>query len=397
MRETTDILVSGGGIAGLTAAAAFGAAGFRVICVDPDPPVTSEAAAGSDLRTTAFLQPSIPVLQAAGLWERLEPHAAPLQIMRIIDAGGPTPDPRIVKDFDARDISDLPFGWNLPNWLLRREMAAAWPRCRTSASAPAPPPPASSPVRRRRWSPCPTAPPSRPASSSPPTGATRPCARPWASRSGPCATARRHWPSPSRTRSRTRTSRPRSTAPAGPSPSSRCPTATDSPPRPSSGWRRARGRPPRRPAAEDFEAEIDSRSCRILGPLKLASRRTVWPIISQIAERMAGQRTALLAEAAHVVPPSARRASTCRSPTCGSFSTSRPRTRARSAPPGCSRPIHRARHWEVQLRVTGIDALNRASMMGAPVLRNLRAAGLDALYSLAPLRRTMMRAGLGVR
>ena len=31
----SDILVSGGGIAGLTAAAAFAGAGFRVVCVDP--------------------------------------------------------------------------------------------------------------------------------------------------------------------------------------------------------------------------------------------------------------------------------------------------------------------------------------------------------------------------
>ena len=89
-RLSTDILVSGGGIAGLTAAAAFGAAGFSVICVDPDPPVTAETDPGADLRSTAFLQPSIPVLQAAGVWDRLLPFAAPLQIMRIIDAGGET-------------------------------------------------------------------------------------------------------------------------------------------------------------------------------------------------------------------------------------------------------------------------------------------------------------------
>ena len=123
-RIDTDILVSGGGVAGLTAAAAFGSAGFRVICVDPEPPVTTMEAAGADLRTTAFLQPSLPVLQAAGLWDRLAPHAAPLQVMRIIDAGGPQPEPRIIKDFDAAEISDQPFGWNLPNWLLRREMVA---------------------------------------------------------------------------------------------------------------------------------------------------------------------------------------------------------------------------------------------------------------------------------
>jgi 2-octaprenyl-6-methoxyphenol hydroxylase len=34
----TDIVISGGGVAGLTAAAAFGTAGFDVVIVDPAPP-----------------------------------------------------------------------------------------------------------------------------------------------------------------------------------------------------------------------------------------------------------------------------------------------------------------------------------------------------------------------
>ncbi|NJM84564.1 MAG: FAD-binding protein, partial [Tabrizicola sp.] len=123
-RSTTDILISGGGVAGLAAAAAFGSAGFDVICVDPAPPVTDAAADGADLRTTAFLQPSVALLEEAGLWSRLAPHAAALQIMRIVDAGGATAEPRRVADFDAAEISDQPFGWNLPNWLLRREMVA---------------------------------------------------------------------------------------------------------------------------------------------------------------------------------------------------------------------------------------------------------------------------------
>jgi len=58
---------------------------------------------------------------------------------------------------------------------------------------------------------------------------------------------------------------------------------------------------------------------------------------------------------------------------------------------------HRRRHTEVKARILGIDALNRAAMLAAPPLRNLRAAALDALYSLAPLRRSLMRAGLGAR
>ena len=119
-----DIIISGGGVAGLSAAAIFGNAGFKVICVDPAPPVTERDVEGSDLRTTAFLQPAQSLLDEAGLWARLAPHAEPLQVMRIVDAGGEVSEPRIIKEFDAGDISEKPFGWNLPNWLLRREMVA---------------------------------------------------------------------------------------------------------------------------------------------------------------------------------------------------------------------------------------------------------------------------------
>ena len=34
--------------------------------------------------------------------------------MRIVDAGGVTPEPRMVKDFDAADISDRPLAGTCP-------------------------------------------------------------------------------------------------------------------------------------------------------------------------------------------------------------------------------------------------------------------------------------------
>ena len=57
----------------------------------------------------------------------------------------------------------------------------------------------------------------------------------------------------------------------------------------------------------------------------------------------------------------------------------------------------RRRHPEVRLRVSGVDALNRASIAGAPILRDLRAKGIAALYGAAPVRKTLMQLGLGVR
>ena len=56
------------------------------------------------------------------------------------------------------------------------------------------------------------------------------------------------------------------------------------------------------------------------------------------------------------------------------------------------------RRWpEIKARVTGIDLLNRASMAGAPVLRDLRARTLKCLYAVTPVRKTLMKAGLGLR
>ena len=43
---------------------------------------------------------------------------------------------------------------------------------------------------------------------------------------------------------------------------------------------------------------------------------------------------------------------------------------------------NRQRHWEIEARLAGIDLLNRASMQGAPLLRDARAAALSALYAL---------------
>ena len=42
------------------------------------------------------------------------------------------------------------------------------------------------------------------------------------------------------------------------------------------------------------------------------------------------------------------------------------------------------------------ETLKGLDWAGGP-LRDLRAGALDALYSIAPVRRTLMRAGIGVR
>lgn len=398
MAETCDILISGGGIAGLCAAAVFGDAGFNVVCVDPSPPITEREAQGSDLRTTAFLQPARGLLETCGLWDRLANHAAPLQVMRIVDAGGAEPKPRIIREFNAADISEQPFGWNLPNWLLRREMVSHLGDLPNVDFRPG-------------------------------TATTSLFTRMGEARVGLSDGTRMHTRlviaadgrnSPMReaagigVTTKRYGQRALAFAVTHPIPHQNVSTEIhrsggpftlvplpDHEGQPSSAvvWME-RGPRAQELAAlntDDFEQAMNERSCDLLGQLKLASRRTVWPIISQHAEHLSGQRLALMAEAAHVVPPIGAQGLNM---SLGDLRCLLDLAMARPDGLGDATMLdayHKTRIGDIRLRVQGIDMLNRASMAEAQPLRDARAAGLNALYALAPVRQTLMQMGLGVR
>lgn len=392
----TEIFISGGGVAGLTAAAAFGAAGFSVICADPAPPITDAASAGSDLRTTAFLQPARDFLDRVGLWTRLAPHATPLQVMRIVDAGGPEAEARVAHDFNAADISDLPFGWNLPNWLLRREMVA---HLESLPNVDFRPGLGTAELLTRAAEARVTL-----------TDGNRITARLVIGADGRNSAVRRAAGIGARTlrygqkalafavnhdlpHENVSTEIHRSGGPFTLVP------LPDRDGRPCSAvvWME-RGPEAMRLAAlpeAAFEAEMTARSAHLFGPLKLASRRTVWPIISQIADRMVAERVALVAEAAHVMPPIGAQGLNM---SLADLRVLLDLAEANRDDPGQADLLarfERARHTEIVARVTGVDALNRASMAQAQGLRDLRLKALNAIYSVAPVRRVMMRAGLG--
>jgi 2-octaprenyl-6-methoxyphenol hydroxylase len=79
MSETPRILVAGTGPAGLIAALAFAEAGFGVILAGP-------GVADTDRRTTALMNPALALLDRIGVLDDLRPQAAPLKVMRIVDA-----------------------------------------------------------------------------------------------------------------------------------------------------------------------------------------------------------------------------------------------------------------------------------------------------------------------
>ncbi|MFZ5962824.1 UbiH/UbiF family hydroxylase [Thalassococcus sp. BH17M4-6] len=391
-----DIVISGGGIAGLAAAAAFGSDGKRVLCVDPAPPVTDRDADGADPRSTAFLQPAQALLAEAGLWDRLAKHAMPLQVMRIVDAGGDLPEPRVTKSFDAADISDLPFGWNLPNWLLRREFSAYLSKLPTVDYRPGT---ATKTLFTRqaeaRVGLCDG---SRVRTSLVIAADGR--GSPMRQAAGIGVTTKRYGqkalafavthPIPHENVSTEihRTGGPFTLVPL-----------PDYDGRPSSAivWMEEG---PKAQALMDlevpaFEAAMSERSCHLFGPLTLASKRTIWPIIAQHADRMSGERVALMAEAAHVLPPIGAQGLNM---SLADLRVLRDLVRDRPDQIGDADMLeayHRARFADIRTRIAGIDLLNRTSMQSNPLLRDARAAGLNALYGVKPLRKTLMQLGLG--
>ena len=318
--------------------------------------------------------------------------------MRIIDAGGAEPKPRVVREFNATEISELPFGWNLPNWLLRRELLARLaelPNATFRAGV------GTKSLFTRTQEARVTL-----------TDGTKVSCRLVLACDG------RSSPMRDAAGISVKTTRYGQKALAfavtHPKPHENVSTEihrSGGPftlvPLPDLGgqhssaivWMERSANADALAALDEaaFEAAMNERSCEVLGPMKLASRRTLWPIIAQSAARLSGERVALMAEAAHVVPPIGAQGLNMSLADLGTLlelATARPEGLGDEV---MLEAYHRARHNDIGLRVAGIDALNRASMIEARPLRDMRAAGLAALYSLPQVRRMLMQMGLGVR
>lgn len=396
MNSETDILIIGGGVAGLSAAAVFATAGRDVTLVDRE----SAEAGLRDSRTTAFLRPAVELLEEAGIWPLLAAEIAPLETMRLIDAGGQENRAREIGDFVAAELGQPGFGWNVPNAAMRRalrERLSALPAARVLNGA------ALEALTVRRD--CAIARLS--------TGETI-RARLVVGADGRESAVRRFsgigarrieygqkalvftvaHEEPHRAVSTEihRTGGPFTLVPMpdGPDMEGR------QGPRSSVVWMERSAEAERLAASPEaeFEAEANARSLGVLGPLRVVSPRASWPMISLLADRLTAPRVVLIAEAAHVVPPIGAQGLNM---SLGDIAALRAGMGEGDA--GAPAALARyARRWpELAARVAGVDALNRAAMAEAQPLRDLRRLGLGALIRVRPARRLAMKLGMGVR
>ena len=392
----TEIVVAGGGVAGLMAAMCFAARGHEVICVDPAPPVTDAGDPRSDLRSTAFLMPAVEMMDEIGLWPRLAPDAAELRVMRLCDSGGALNAIREQVDFSAEEIGYPRFGWNVPNRALRARMvdhAAGFERLdlrmgralsgmlartaharltlddgtRISAQLVIAADGRDSFVRDAVGIPAQT---------------TR------YGQKGMVFAVSHPVPHDGVSTELHRTGGPFTLVPL--------PDAPDGTHRSAVVWMETGPKVGDLMAldAGAFSIAATERSCGILGPLRLEGERAAWPIITRAASALTAPRTALIAEAAHVMPPIGAQGLNT------SFADIRALIGAAGrhglGSPEMLADYAAARAADIGLREWGVDLLNRAALTEMPELRDLRRRGLGLLAGLAPLRRAAIRKGMGL-
>jgi 2-octaprenyl-6-methoxyphenol hydroxylase len=116
MTTRFDVAIVGGGIAGTTFAAILGNAGLTVALIERQPPAALEGTA-YDGRTTAITYGSRKVLEAAGLWTDLAPHACPIDDIRVADDASP-----LFVHFDSSEVGNNPLGSIVENRLIRKSL-----------------------------------------------------------------------------------------------------------------------------------------------------------------------------------------------------------------------------------------------------------------------------------
>lgn len=117
----TEVLVVGGGLAGMTLGCALAGAGVATVVIDAAPR-DDRLDQGYDGRASAIAWGSAQVFRGIGLWPHLQADAGPILDIRVADGtvqGGPS---MLFLHYDHREIGERPFGYMIENRAMRRAL-----------------------------------------------------------------------------------------------------------------------------------------------------------------------------------------------------------------------------------------------------------------------------------
>ena len=386
-----DILIAGGGIAGLTLAALLGRAGFSVVAADPAPlPSGPPKPTG---RTVALMQSSANIVKATGLWPRIENDVTPMRVMRIIDrsiAG----QPPVTSEFAAHEIDLDCFGYNIPNGILHAallETVQAEKNIRFLPEHSISDYQAGSRHARARLDHGKTFNAALIIGADGRNSAVRKCAgiqiteHDYAQSAITCFVRHRK----PHHNSSTEFHRPAGPLAFVPLPGDESSVVWVEPTDKADAIMRL--------ARHDFIAALEQASHHSLGALELTAGPSAWPLKTLKAKALTAPRMALIAEAAHVMSPITAQGLNLSLRDIAALVETLVDARRCGEDIGSESVLGRyaaRRKLDIETRVHGVDGMNRIVSTDMLPLKSLRRTGLKAISSLPPLRETAMRLAL---
>jgi 2-octaprenyl-6-methoxyphenol hydroxylase len=144
--------------------------------------------------------------------------------------------------------------------------------------------------------------------------------------------------------------------------------------------------------------EVERRAHSILGAMEIEGARGKFPIESVVARRFAQRRIVLVGDAGHVLPPIGAQGLNLGIRDAVAAADLIRQAKREGADPGGEallRAYDGARQADVRSRSFAVEMMNRSLLSGFLPVHALRGLGLQFAASFGPLRRMLMRQGLG--
>jgi len=122
--ERTDVIISGGGMVGLTLALALGQGGLKVVVVDALPKAETLVPA-FDGRVSALAYAAVRMMRALDVWPHLESHAQPIREILVSDGAIGRAASPFSLHFDAQEVGADSLGHIAENRHIRGALHAA--------------------------------------------------------------------------------------------------------------------------------------------------------------------------------------------------------------------------------------------------------------------------------